>query len=180
MRAKTKGISIRRGAITMAAGLLLMVALAACTTTPTQTPTPPPTQPPTATATQAPTEAATQPATAAPTQAPTEAPTQPPTVAPTQPPTEVPTQAPTEMPTEAASPTTAVATATSAGAASMDGANLVDTRCSVCHTTDRIKNAHKTLDQWEQTVTRMIGHGAKLTDAEKAFLVDYLAKTYGP
>jgi len=29
-------------------------------------------------------------------------------------------------------------------------------------------------------VTRMIGNGAQLTEAEKTVLVDYLAKTYGP
>jgi hypothetical protein len=111
---------------------------------------------------------------------PTQAPTQPPTEVPTQPPTQAPTQPPTEVPTQVSSPTTAVSTATSAGAAVLDGATLVDERCSKCHTTDRVKSAHKTRDQWDQTVTRMIGHGAQLTDQEKAVLVDYLAKTYGP
>jgi cytochrome c5 len=61
-----------------------------------------------------------------------------------------------------------------------DGATLLDTRCSVCHSADRPKQAKKTRDQWDQTVTRMIGKGAQLTDAEKVVLVDYLAKTYGP
>jgi cytochrome c5 len=86
---------------------------------------------------------------------------------------------PTQAPTQASSPTTAVSTATSAGAAVLDGATLVDTRCTTCHTTDRIKQAHKTRDQWDQTVTNMINKGAQLTDAEKVALVDYLAKTYG-
>jgi hypothetical protein len=61
-----------------------------------------------------------------------------------------------------------------------DGATLLETRCSACHSADRPKQAKKTRDQWDQTVTRMIGKGAQLTDAEKAVLVDYLAKTYGP
>jgi hypothetical protein len=63
---------------------------------------------------------------------------------------------------------------------SQGGATLLESRCSVCHSADRARQAQKTPDQWEQTVSRMIGKGAKLTAAEKAALVDYLAKTYGP
>jgi hypothetical protein len=61
-----------------------------------------------------------------------------------------------------------------------NGATLLETRCSVCHSADKPKQSKKTSQQWEQTVTRMISKGAKLTDDEKAMLVDYLAKTYGP
>jgi cytochrome c5 len=81
-----------------------------------------------------------------------------------------PTQAPP------ASQPTAVMTA----ALALDGATLLETRCSICHSADRAKQARKTQEQWDQTVTRMIGKGAKLTEAEKAALVEYLAKTYGP
>jgi len=80
-----------------------------------------------------------------------------PTVAPTAPPTLAPTPTPT-----------------------LDGATLLETRCSVCHSPDRAKQSRLTKDQWDQLVAIMIGHGAQLTDAEKAVLVDYLAKTYGP
>jgi hypothetical protein len=62
----------------------------------------------------------------------------------------------------------------------LDGATLLEKRCSVCHSANRPKQVRKTREQWEQTVTRMIGKGAQLTEAEKAVLVDYLAKTYGP
>jgi len=62
----------------------------------------------------------------------------------------------------------------------LNGAKLLETRCSICHSSDKPKHAKKTLEEWEQIVTRMIGKGAKLTDAEKTVLVDYLAKTYGP
>jgi cytochrome c5 len=61
-----------------------------------------------------------------------------------------------------------------------DGASLLETRCSVCHSADRPKQAKKTRDQWDQTVTRMMSKGAQLTDAEKSVLLDYLAKTYKP
>jgi mono/diheme cytochrome c family protein len=76
-------------------------------------------------------------------------------------PTQVPEGAPPEMP-------------------AIDGAQLLETRCSVCHSVDRAKQAKKTHDEWDQTVTRMIGKGAQLTEEEKTVLVDYLAKTYGP
>jgi competence protein ComEA len=59
-----------------------------------------------------------------------------------------------------------------------DGAALMQTRCSVCHSTDRITSAHKTADEWKTTVTRMISHGAKLNATEEQTLVDYLAATY--
>jgi mono/diheme cytochrome c family protein len=61
-----------------------------------------------------------------------------------------------------------------------DGAQLLETRCSVCHSADRPKQVAKTADEWAQTVDRMIGHGAQLNNAEKAALVEYLAQNYGP
>ncbi|NWF76326.1 MAG: hypothetical protein HXY53_07160 [Nitrospirae bacterium] len=61
----------------------------------------------------------------------------------------------------------------------IDGATLLETRCSLCHSADRAKQAKKTREQWDKTVTRMISKGAQLTEAEKTLLLDYLAKTYG-
>jgi cytochrome c5 len=69
--------------------------------------------------------------------------------------------------------------ATSAPAAA-DGAALLQERCTVCHSADRITQAQKTSAEWDTTVTRMIGKGAKLSSEEKTTLVDYLAATYGP
>ena len=62
---------------------------------------------------------------------------------------------------------------------SMNGMTLLDTRCSICHSSDRPKEAKKTREEWEQTVNSMIDKGAKLTDDEKAVLLNYLAKMYG-
>ncbi len=67
-----------------------------------------------------------------------------------------------------------------ADAPSPDGSTLLETRCSACHSVDRATQAKKTLEQWDQTVTRMIAKGAKLTEAEKTVLVEYLAENYGP
>jgi cytochrome c5 len=74
---------------------------------------------------------------------------------------------------------TANPAATSAPAAA-DGAALLQERCTVCHSADRITQSHKTSAEWDTTVTRMIGKGAQLSSEEKTVLVDYLASTYGP
>lgn len=80
---------------------------------------------------------------------------------------EEPTQAPSETESPAQLP-------------AQDGATLLEARCSSCHSADRAKQATKTGDEWDQTVTRMIDKGAQLTEAEKTVLVDYLSATYGP
>jgi cytochrome c5 len=72
------------------------------------------------------------------------------------------------------------ATELSAGTPASDGATLLETRCSTCHSPDRATSARKTRDQWEQTVSRMIEHGAQLTEEEKTVLIDYLATNYAP
>ena len=66
-----------------------------------------------------------------------------------------------------------------------DGEQLLNERCGVggaCHASegvDRVKSRLKTADQWRQTVLRMRGKGAKLTDAEMETLIQYLAEEYG-
>ena len=72
------------------------------------------------------------------------------------------------------------ATAPQAETPALNGATLLETRCSACHNADRPRQVKKTREQWEQTVTRMIGKGAQLTEVEKTVLVEYLAKTYKP
>lgn len=64
--------------------------------------------------------------------------------------------------------------------AAIDGTKLLDERCSVCHASSRPKAAKKSMEDWDKTVTRMIGKGAKLSAPEKKALVEYLAKTYKP
>ena len=62
----------------------------------------------------------------------------------------------------------------------IDPATLLESRCGVCHTTDYPKNARKSKSDWEETVSRMIAKGAKLSPEEKKALVKYLAKHYRP
>jgi cytochrome c5 len=72
----------------------------------------------------------------------------------------------------------ASAPAPSGGGSTADGQTLMQTRCSVCHSLDRVTSAHKTAAQWKTTVDRMINNGAQLSPSEEQVLVNYLAQTY--
>jgi mono/diheme cytochrome c family protein len=61
-----------------------------------------------------------------------------------------------------------------------DGAVLLNDRCTICHSLDRVTSLKNSADQWTRIVSRMIQNGAQLTPAEQKILVNYLAKTYGP
>ena len=61
-----------------------------------------------------------------------------------------------------------------------EGADLLEERCSVCHPSARPKSKQKTPEQWESTVNRMMGKGAKLSAEEKEILLSYLSETYKP
>jgi cytochrome c5 len=75
-------------------------------------------------------------------------------------------------PAPAATPTTASSTSST-----LNGAQLVSERCTVCHSIDRINNkiaSGADRAAWEQTVDRMISHGAKLNADERQAVIDYL------
>jgi cytochrome c5 len=59
------------------------------------------------------------------------------------------------------------------------GKVLLETRCTVCHNLERVKK--KKLDRagWENIIKHMKNHGAKLDDAEREAVVEYLTATYG-
>jgi len=81
--------------------------------------------------------------------------------------------------TETPSPTQSPAAEQSPGPAPVaDGATLLQERCTVCHTLERVESAHKSAEEWERTVSRMVGRGARLTAEEKTILVEYLATHY--
>jgi mono/diheme cytochrome c family protein len=64
------------------------------------------------------------------------------------------------------------------GSSSSNGQALMQDRCSVCHSLDRVTSAHHTADEWKVTVDRMINRGAQLTPQEEQTLIDYLAQNY--
>jgi len=63
--------------------------------------------------------------------------------------------------------------------AAIDGAALLQDRCTSCHGLDRTTGEQKTQAEWNDTVTRMVDKGAKLNADEQTALVEYLAATYG-
>jgi cytochrome c5 len=87
---------------------------------------------------------------------------------------------PANQPPTATTPPNQAPTATTAAPTAGDGEKLLNDRCTKCHSLDRVKAAQKSQDQWKQTVTRMVGKGANLSNAEQTTLIEYLAKTYGP
>lgn len=60
----------------------------------------------------------------------------------------------------------------------LSGADLMGSRCTVCHSLSRVTSAAKTFDEWQSTVSRMITKGAALSAEEEGVLVQYLADTY--
>ncbi len=84
----------------------------------------------------------------------------------------------TEPPTPTLAPPTSTSTVPPTETSGLDGAALIAERCTVCHNPERIQNAAKTRDEWEDTVKRMIGKGANLNSDEKDIVINYLAETY--
>lgn len=62
----------------------------------------------------------------------------------------------------------------------LDPAALLEERCGECHSSDIPKNARKTSRDWDETVSRMIAKGARLSPEEKKVLLKHLAEIYRP
>jgi mono/diheme cytochrome c family protein len=58
------------------------------------------------------------------------------------------------------------------------GKDVVQRACSTCHPATMVMGRNMTTEQWSAEVTKMVGEGAKLTDAEFKQVVDYLAKAF--
>lgn len=63
---------------------------------------------------------------------------------------------------------------------SFDAAALLEERCGGCHSTSIPKNARKSKGDWDETVSRMIAKGARLSPEEKKVLIKHLAESYRP
>jgi DNA uptake protein ComE-like DNA-binding protein len=59
------------------------------------------------------------------------------------------------------------------------GKAVLTQRCSVCHGLDMIVFARGDRTFWQDTLTRMIGNGAELTNEEIPPLAEYLASSFG-
>lgn len=63
---------------------------------------------------------------------------------------------------------------TDAGGSTAQGEALVQSKCSMCHTLDRVNSAKYDEAKWTETVERMVKNGAVLTAEEKAEIIAYL------
>lgn len=83
---------------------------------------------------------------------------------------------------QATSPTTVVKppAAPAATAVSEDAAGeaLLKSACSSCHDVGMVTSQRKTPDAWTETMSRMIAHGAPISDEQADKILDYLTKAY--
>jgi cytochrome c-type biogenesis protein CcmH/NrfF len=70
-------------------------------------------------------------------------------------------------------------TAAPASTTAVDGATLLQERCTVCHTLSRAESSRHTAADWKTIVDMMISRGAQLTPDEETVVVNYLASKYG-
>jgi hypothetical protein len=70
-------------------------------------------------------------------------------------------------------------TPTPGGTSSLDGATLVQERCTKCHLLSRVEQSNHTAAQWKTIVNTMISRGAQLTPEEESVVVNYLTANFG-
>ena len=61
-----------------------------------------------------------------------------------------------------------------------EGKAIATENCQACHKLTNITKAHKSLDDWKETVQTMIDRGANVPADQVDTLVQYLAKNFGP
>ena len=61
-----------------------------------------------------------------------------------------------------------------------DGKAIATENCQACHKLTNLTKAHKSLDDWKDTVQTMIDRGANVPPDKIDTLVQYLAKNFGP
>jgi cytochrome c5 len=61
-----------------------------------------------------------------------------------------------------------------------DGKEIAMENCQACHKLTNLTKAHKSLDDWKDTVQTMIDRGANVPSDKVDILVQYLVKNFGP
>ena len=56
----------------------------------------------------------------------------------------------------------------------------VKATCTSCHNTTRITEQHLTRQEWTAQLEKMEGLGAVIADEDRAGILDYLTKNFGP
>ncbi len=82
--------------------------------------------------------------------------------------------------TSAQTQTHPTATATPGVLSADEGRALVKGACLSCHSQEMLAQQRLTRAQWTKTVTKMVGWGANLEQADTEPLITWLSATYGP
>jgi hypothetical protein len=62
----------------------------------------------------------------------------------------------------------------------LDALSIMDSHCSSCHVVQNLEKLKKSRAGWERALAKMERGGVRLSDAEKAVLIDYLATSDEP
>ncbi len=60
------------------------------------------------------------------------------------------------------------------------GKTTADNGCLKCHSADVLRQQRLNEKQWGASVTKMVGWGAEVPEAQRDELIAYLAKNFGP
>src|ERR1019366_3717269 len=61
-----------------------------------------------------------------------------------------------------------------------DGKAIAIASCQTCHKLTNLTRAHKSPDEWRETVQTMMDRGAQVPEDKVEMLLQYLAKNFGP
>ena len=56
----------------------------------------------------------------------------------------------------------------------------VKATCTQCHNASRITEQHLSRQEWSTELDKMVALGAEVPDADRAALLNYLSKNFGP
>jgi len=54
--------------------------------------------------------------------------------------------------------------------------DIIEKKCSTCHSTVTVYGAKKSEEEWTNTVDRMISYGAKLSGNDREAIIHYLSE----
>jgi cytochrome c5 len=78
-----------------------------------------------------------------------------------------------------ASATSSPSPASTASTITLDGASLLQERCTVCHPLSFVEKSKHTAADWKLIVDVMISRGAKLNSDEETLVVSFLSANFG-
>ena len=61
-----------------------------------------------------------------------------------------------------------------------EGKAIADSACLACHSADMVRQQRLSEKQWTASVNKMVGWGAEVPESQRAALIAYLVKNFGP